>query len=119
MKMLKKADTVLIIAFLALAVVMLFAELIPKESGGVKIMHDGVSDIYPLNENRDISVTSNGYKLTVSISDGTVYVKSADCPDKVCQRTGKINGSGSIVCIPAKVTVEFTDDINENDAFVG
>lgn len=35
-----------------------------------------------------------------------VWMKSADCPDQLCVKQGKIhNGSRSIVCLPNRVTV--------------
>ncbi len=58
----------------------------------------------PLNKNAEISV--NG-KNIVRIENGKAYVSYADCPDKLCQKQGKIGSEGgSIVCLPNKMTVK-------------
>jgi Uncharacterized protein conserved in bacteria len=42
----------------------------------------------------------------IEIKDGTVRMTYADCPDKICVRTGSISHSGqSIVCAPNKVVI--------------
>lgn len=43
----------------------------------------------------------------VSVKDGKIEMKSADCPDKVCVRMGAKNRSGeTITCLPHKLVVE-------------
>lgn len=118
MKLAKKADAVIIFVFIMLAVAMLFALLSSGDGERVKIAHDGVCDIYPTNENREIELVSNGNHLTVIIDNGEVYVKEADCPDKICVNTGRIK-NGSIVCLPAHVVIEFVHGDGENDAYAG
>lgn len=64
-------------------------------------------------------VTDTELSVTVVISDESVRVQSADCPDKLCEHTGEITRSGqSIVCLPAKVTVTLESKNNEVDAVV-
>lgn len=117
MRLAKKADAVIIVAFLMLAAVVFCALIAPDEGAYIKVTHDGVCDVYPANEKREIELASNGTHLTVIIDDG-VYVKDADCPDKICQNTGKIK-NGSIVCLPAHVMIEFVRNNGENDAYAG
>ena len=46
---------------------------------------------------------------TIEIRDGSVRMSEADCPDKICVKTGRISRSGqSIVCAPHRVTVTIT-----------
>lgn len=119
MKVLKKADIIVIVAFLTLAGVLFALPTVFRNGGYVKITQEGNSSIYSVNENRIIDVNSNGYNLTVVIEDKEVYIKDADCPDKVCEKTGKIKDGGSIVCIPARVIVEFTESAGDGDALAG
>lgn len=61
----------------------------------------------PLGKDGDVQLEH----LTVHIRGGKVWVSDADCPDKVCERTGEIGRSGqSIVCLPNGVAVRITGD---------
>lgn len=58
--------------------------------------------------------------VTVVMNETSVYVKSASCPDKLCENTGEISRAGqSIVCLPAKVSVTLQSDNRDLDAVVG
>lgn len=51
--------------------------------------------------------------MEFEIADGGVRVKSSDCPDKICVKTGLVSHEGmSAVCMPNRVivTVEGTDE---------
>lgn len=46
---------------------------------------------------------------TIQISGGAVRMIDADCPDKICVKTGAVSRSGqSIVCAPHKIVVTVT-----------
>jgi len=71
------------------------------------------------NGKREIPVNlpNNQYVLIVQ-ENQTIYVKDASCPDKVCEKTGKISENGqNIVCLPNKVVIhiEGTDTTNVDD----
>ncbi len=119
MKLLKKADIIVIVAFLTVAGVLFAAPAFYRNGGYVKITQEDRSSVYSVNENRIIDVNSNSYNLTVVIENKEVYIRDADCPDKVCKKTGKIRAGGSIVCIPARVIVEFTESTGDGDALAG
>lgn len=58
--------------------------------------------------------------ITVVMSNSSVYVKAAVCPDKLCEHTGEIKRAGqSIVCLPAKVSVTLESINTDLDAVVG
>lgn len=41
------------------------------------------------------------------IKNGQIRVKTSDCPDKICEKTGFISSPGEkIVCLPKKLVVE-------------
>lgn len=70
---------------------------------------------YLLNTDKKIKIKAeNGFNI-VEIKDGKVFMKDADCKDKLCVKQGKID-SGSIVCLPHKVVVEIVSGKNEIDA---
>lgn len=53
---------------------------------------------------------------TIQISEGTVRMIHADCPDKICVKTGKISHSGqSIVCAPHKVVITIIGGDSHSD----
>ncbi|HAL62983.1 MAG TPA: hypothetical protein DCO93_00905 [Clostridiales bacterium] len=58
----------------------------------------------PLSENCEIDIYG---KNTAIIENGSVYMKDADCPDKLCIHQGKISDSSKkIICLPNKVVIE-------------
>lgn len=71
---------------------------------------------YPLHTDREISVESAGYSLTVTVENETVRVSAADCPSGVCAATGAISAPGqSIVCAPAEVLITIQSDGGASD----
>lgn len=70
----------------------------------------------PLSKDATYPIESNGYNLTVHVEDGEVFVTDANCPDKVCESTGRISAKGaSIVCAAARVSVRIVGG-GEHDA---
>lgn len=60
-----------------------------------------------LSEDRELWVgdEETGHNL-VRVKDGAVMVAEADCPDKVCVRTGPIRQEGQVIaCLPHKVII--------------
>ena len=50
----------------------------------------------------------------IEIKNGGVRMLSADCPDRICVRTGRITRAGqTIVCLPHRVTVTVTGGRND------
>lgn len=48
------------------------------------------------------------------VENGAVYIKDADCPDKLCVKQGKITKAGqSIICLPNKLVVRIVG--NDDD----
>ncbi len=107
-------DTVLALCLLAFAIALLLA-FNSSESDGelvrVTLNGDVVAE-YSLSLNAEY-VLNGGTNILV-IVDGEAYIKSADCPDKICVNSGKIHLSGErIVCLPNKLMVEI---IGKRDA---
>ncbi|MGN0329545.1 MAG: NusG domain II-containing protein [Lachnospira sp.] len=121
----RKADIILVL-FILLSVIILWLiiEFVVKKSGSdnqVLIKSDG-QIIYQLPLNVNKSVTVEGYKggyNVVVIEDGRVSMYEADCPDKLCVKTGNISKTGeTIVCLPHRIVVEIKGNDREVDDIV-
>ena len=67
---------------------------------------------------KSTTVTAGGCVVVVK-SDG-VFVKEANCPDKLCVKSPKITKAGqSVICLPNRVAVYLTGEKSEVDAVVG
>lgn len=70
-------------------------------------------------EDKTFDVEYSGSKNTIEIKDGRIRVKDADCPDKVCVKTGWLSSSAiPIVCLPNHLVIEFKDS-GKIDAVAG
>lgn len=74
----------------------------------------------PLNKDTTITVKGlNGFENVLVIKDGSAYVESATCPDKICVRKGKIRYNGeAIVCLPGRVVITVISNDEGVDATV-
>lgn len=110
----KKKDIILTVCLLIVAAVIYLIIRITGHSEGnqaVVTVAGKEYGVYRLDENKEFKVKSeNGYNIIV-ISDGKVYIKDADCPDKYCVHQGKISKSGeTLICLPHKLSVEVKKD---------
>lgn len=110
-----KGDIVLVSVILLLAVIfwLVFTFLIKKEGLKVLVKVDGeVKYEYLLTD--DIETTVEGYKggsNKLIIKDKIAYLIEADCPDKLCVKSGSISKvAETIVCLPHRVVVEISGD---------
>lgn len=111
----KKRDLIFLLLMLAVGG-LLWLFLRPDrtpDNAVVRITVDGeLFGEYALDENREISIRDTNVCV---IEDGSVYMKSADCPDQICVKTKAIRtGAGSIVCLPNKVVVEISGTTGED-----
>ena len=99
-------DIILVVAFVVIAAVSYVMYNSGNKSGNtVRVRrNDQVIGTYDLNVNGEY-VLNDGTN-TIVIEDGRVYMKDADCPDKLCVQQGKIRTSNQcITCLPNKITV--------------
>ncbi len=110
----KKAD-IIALAVIALVTVILFLTFRTFKSPGktvvVRVSGEEVAS-YPLDKDRTETINgANGGTNELIIEDGTVRLKEATCPDKLCVNQGKISRRGeSIICLPNEVIVEINSD---------
>lgn len=100
----KKNDIFLLIAITLAALLLIFAlKLFPQEKSEVVIMVNGTEKArLPLDKDAEYDTGGN----IIAIEAGKAFMKSADCPDKLCIKQGSVSAGGTpIVCLPNKVVV--------------
>lgn len=66
---------------------------------------------FDLSIDENFTLETSGGKNIVEIKSGAVSVIAADCPDKICIRSGAIKNVGeTIACVPHKVLIEIAGD---------
>ena len=118
-----KRDIMLISTLIILfAAAFLIINFVVKKDGITAVVKVDGNIVYMLPLDKNASVTVEGYQggsNTVVIENGTVYMKDADCPDKLCEKTGKISKNGeTIVCLPHRVVVEIQGGEGNVDSLV-
>lgn len=107
-------DVLLIVLLLAVSSILYFAIRETGEAGAyaeVSVNGEKVAE-YPLD--KDGEYVLNGGTNILVISDFSARVINSDCPDKTCERQGKISMAGErIVCLPNKLMVEIVGDKEE------
>lgn len=115
----KKKDFILITVIL-IAIAALFGYTKFKdaneEAAVVAVYKD--NELYkeiPLDEEVEFTIKDREHMNKVKVHDNGVEVTEANCPDKVCVKTGFITKpSQSIVCIPNKLNIKIIDN-NSSD----
>lgn len=118
-----KRDIMLIATLITVcAAAFLIINFVVKKDGITAVVKVDGNIVYMLPLDKNASVTVEGYQggsNTVVIENGTVYMKDADCPDKLCEKTGKISKNGeTIVCLPHRVVVEIQGGEGNVDSLV-
>lgn len=114
-----KKDLILIGALLALSLLALLGSLLLRSEGSVVAVEiDGVRVAeYPLD--LDGRYTLNDGTNVLVIENGEAYVVDSQCPDRTCERTGRIKYSGeSIICLPNRVAVIIEGNAEDGVDFV-
>lgn len=87
----------------------------PSESDKVVIVRDNevLYTFYLSNtENQTIKIEypDSGYNI-VEIKDGTICISDADCPDRICVKTGVLKSYGiPVVCLPHHLVIKYAND---------
>ncbi len=111
-KFVRKADIFLLVGLLILCAAILLPSYFAASSkkdltavvmqNGEEVKEIALSDIteaYTFTLNTDPSVT-------IAVEPGCIYYASADCPDKVCVKTGKLTKAGdTAACLPSKTLI--------------
>ena len=107
MKILKRADLILIAALLLLGlVVFIIFRAVPGREVYVSVRIDGNETArYPISQDGTFKIESGDDDYNIlTIVNGTAYVSESNCKNQICVKTGKKSQAGEvIVCLPHKV----------------
>ena len=110
---------ILVYACIVLVAALLFCfGLKSSDTSSLVVKIGNEEKVYSLQNDRVFNVKNNGHTMVVQIKDGTVSVKSTDCPDKVCLHSGAISRTSQIiVCAPAEISLRIVgNEKGEYDA---
>lgn len=100
----KKYDVILITILLIIAATAFFLHNHVKGDTVIIYLDNEIYESVPLDSEQCIDI--NG-KNTVCVKNGKVFMKNADCPDKICVAHAPTAASGDdIVCLPNRVVVK-------------
>ena len=116
----KKRDLILIGAILVVIVVMFAIVTLTKEDGAYVVARVDGNEVakYSLSENGEYEL--NGGTNILRIEDGDAYLVSANCPDHLCVKQGRIDQTGeTITCLPNRLTVTVYGTENGDVELIG
>ena len=120
----RKTDYIIFGVLAAVAVICLvFFKMQNTKGDFAEISIDGKALTIVDLKNDDVLRIDGIENVEFEIKNGKISIKSSDCADKVCEKTGFISDvNESIVCLPKKLTVVIkseNDDIGNFDGIVG
>lgn len=72
-------------------------------------------DLEEATDRTELEIGGNYHELLVA-ENGRIRFEQADCPDRICVKTGWISRPGQVaVCVPAGVIVKITGDSGEEE----
>ena len=101
-----RADVIVIVSLLLLALALYLALNSSRREGGVAVVRvNGVeTERHSLLQNGSFPL--NGGTNILVIEDGYAWMSEANCPDLICVRQGKIHYTGQVItCLPNRLTV--------------
>lgn len=111
-KDLKKKDWIVIFIFLIAVVIGIGIHFVvsSKEKGIAEVFQNGEL-IYQLSleEAGTYRIAWGAESNVIVIENGSVSIEEATCPDKLCEKQGKISAVGErIVCLPNRLVVQIS-----------
>ncbi len=107
----KKAVITAVCAVVLLAAVCVV--MLKRPHGDTVVIKQDGRVLYTLDlskeSDREIIVEYEGRRNVIAIEDGDIYMKEADCPDHVCIHTGRLSGGATMICLPNRLVIEYTD----------
>ena len=106
--MIRKSDILLFAGILIIGIAAFVWNTAMMEQGvEVRVVSGrGVYGIYELESDAEVIVTEGGRTNIIEVSNGTVKMQYADCPNGDCVKARAISKAGqSIVCLPNKIII--------------
>lgn len=102
----KKRDFILVGAILLVIVIAFAVTALIKEDGAYVVVRVDGKEVAKYSLTEDGEYELNGGTNVLKIEGGKAYLISADCPDHLCVKQGKVDRSGeTITCLPNRLTV--------------
>jgi len=104
LKLIKKADIILIISVLALVSAWLLFFSGSEKNVAVITVNGKTEKTVDLasTDNEKIQIGN----MLICADDSGIWVECSDCPDKLCEKTGKIKRAGEVIaCVPKGVVI--------------
>ena len=102
----KKKDFILIGAIVAVIAIAIAVLSLTKKDGDYVIVRVDGNEVAKYSLSQDGEYSLNGGTNILRIENGKAYLVSANCPDHLCVKQGKVDQSGeTITCLPNRLTV--------------
>lgn len=102
----KKKDFILIGAIVAVIAIAILVLTLTKKDGDYVIVRVDGNEVAKYSLSQDGEYSLNGGTNILRIENGKAYLVSANCPDHLCVKQGKIDQKGeTITCLPNRLTV--------------
>lgn len=107
-----KKDIIIVLGLCIAALVfyLFFYILHNKDAKYVQVYReDTLIKTYPLKEDGQYDIKMKNNLNRIVIQKGSVYIKEANCPDKLCVKQGSISKvDESIICLPHKIVIRIS-----------
>ena len=111
-KLIRKTDIIIIISVIFAAGIFILLMRSGDEALTAVISVDGeVVERINLDEvkGKKEIIPGTDPAVVIAAEKGTIYFESAECPDKICVRSGKLSRRGdTAVCLPSKTVITVT-----------
>lgn len=102
----KKRDFILVGAILLVIIIAFVVTSLIKEDGAYVVVRVDGKEVAKYSLTVDGEYELNGGTNVLKIEGGKAYLISANCPDHLCVKQGKVDESGeTITCLPNRLTV--------------
>ena len=102
----KKKDFILIGAIVAVIAIAILVLSLFKRDGDHVIVRVNGNEVAKYSLLQDGEYELNGGTNVLRIENGKAFLVSANCPDHLCVKQGKVDQSGeTITCLPNRLTV--------------
>ena len=102
----KKKDFILIGAIVAVIAIAILVMFLTKKDGDHVIVSVNGQEVARYSLSQDGEYALNGGTNVLRIENGQAYLVSANCPDHLCVKQGKVDQKGeTITCLPNRLTV--------------
>lgn len=102
----KKADLILIGILLAVVLAVFSIITLTKKDGDYVLVRVNGIEVARYSLSLDGEYELNGGTNVLRIKDGKAFLISANCPDHLCVKQGKVDQDGeTITCLPNRLTV--------------